>query len=89
VPTCGRFPACGHPKLAVYRESIWANERDRTLFTSSTALQHSKDILIQYKAGKIQDMNDDLWKAKKIVDSTIHPGTVSHKINTDCGNNIY
>ena len=24
--------------------------------------------------GKINEMNEELWKAKKIVDSTLHPG---------------
>lgn len=47
----------------------------RTLFTSSSGLQHAKDLLSQYKQGKIQHMNPELWQAKKIVDSTLHPDT--------------
>lgn len=32
-------------------------------------------LLTSYKYGKIQEMNPELWKAKKIVDSTLHPDT--------------
>lgn len=28
-----------------------------------------------YKQGEIKEMTPDLWRAKKIVDSTIHPDT--------------
>ena len=27
-----------------------------------------------YKQGEIKEMTPELWKAKKIVDSTLHPG---------------
>ncbi|CAK3805620.1 mitochondrial transport FSF1 [Lecanosticta acicola] len=47
----------------------------RTLFTSSTGLEHAKNLIEQYKQGKIQSMTPELWKAKKIVDSTLHPDT--------------
>jgi sideroflexin-5 len=40
-------------------------------------LEYSKQILSQYKNGQIKEMNEDLWKAKKIVDSTLHPGSLS------------
>lgn len=44
---------------------------------SSQQLEYSKQILTQYKMGQVKEMNDDLWKAKKIVDSTLHPGTLT------------
>jgi tricarboxylate carrier len=47
----------------------------RTLFASQQILEQSKALLTQYKQGQIQNMNEDLWQAKKIVDSTIHPDT--------------
>ncbi len=34
-------------------------------------------MITGYKLGKIQHMNADLWHAKKVVDSTLHPGTVA------------
>ncbi|KAF2431442.1 mitochondrial transporter fsf1 [Tothia fuscella] len=47
----------------------------RTLFTSRSGLEHAKDLVSAYKTGKIRDMNEDVWKAKKIIDSTLHPDT--------------
>ncbi|KAF2769139.1 Tricarboxylate/iron carrier [Teratosphaeria nubilosa] len=47
----------------------------RTLFTSSAGLDHAKSLITAYKQGQIQSMNPELWKAKKIVDSTLHPDT--------------
>jgi hypothetical protein len=49
-------------------------EQTRTLLASTQALNQARDLLISYKTGNIKEMNDDLWKAKKLVDSTIHPG---------------
>ncbi|KAI9721608.1 MAG: hypothetical protein M1828_005098 [Chrysothrix sp. TS-e1954] len=46
-----------------------------TLFTSSTSLENSKQLITRYKTGEIQSMNDELWQAKKTVDSTLHPDT--------------
>jgi sideroflexin-5 len=46
----------------------------RTLLTSSSGLEHAKALLVKYKQGAIQQMNPELWQAKKIVDSTLHPG---------------
>jgi hypothetical protein len=37
-------------------------------------LEHAKALVAGYKQGKIGEMNAELWKAKKIVDSTLHPG---------------
>lgn len=47
----------------------------RTLFTSSAGLENAKRLVTSYKTGKIQDMTPELWSAKKVIDSTIHPGT--------------
>ncbi|KAK4545336.1 hypothetical protein LTR36_003516 [Oleoguttula mirabilis] len=47
----------------------------RTLLTSSTGLEHAKSLITQYKQGKIGSMTPELWTAKKIVDSTLHPDT--------------
>ncbi|ORY13859.1 sideroflexin-5 [Clohesyomyces aquaticus] len=47
----------------------------RTLLTSSAGLEHAKQLVTSYKQGKIQDMTPELWTAKKIIDSTLHPDT--------------
>ncbi|KAI1464720.1 Tricarboxylate/iron carrier [Daldinia caldariorum] len=47
----------------------------RTLFVGSHGLEHAKKLLVAYKQGEIKDMTPELWKAKKIVDSTLHPET--------------
>jgi len=51
--------------------------RGRTLFTSTTGLEHAKSLLTQYKQGQVQLMTPELWQAKKIVDSTLHPGMIA------------
>lgn len=45
----------------------------RMLFTSSAGLEHAKQLVTSYKQGQIRDMTPDLWRAKKIIDSTLHP----------------
>jgi len=49
-------------------------ERYRTLFVSSAGLEQAKQLISLYKQNKVADMNADLWRAKKVVDSTLHPG---------------
>lgn len=39
-----------------------------------TGLEQAKAALISYKTGQVKEMTPELWKAKKIVDSTLHPG---------------
>jgi len=46
----------------------------RTLLVSSTGLEQSKSLIARYKQGDLKDMTPDLWHAKKVVDSTLHPG---------------
>jgi hypothetical protein len=52
----------------------------RTLLVGREGLDHAKSLIAGYKQGKIRDMNAELWSAKKIVDSTLHPG-----MSSDCG----
>jgi hypothetical protein len=47
----------------------------RTLLVSKDGLEQAKSLITSYKLGKIQQMNPELWQAKKVVDSTLHPGT--------------
>jgi hypothetical protein len=49
-------------------------ETNRTLFVSPSGLEQAKLIISSYKQNKISDMNAELWRAKKVVDSTLHPG---------------
>jgi Sideroflexins len=46
----------------------------RTLLVSKDGLEQAKSLIASYKLGKIMDMTPDLWQAKKVVDSTLHPG---------------
>lgn len=47
----------------------------RTLLTSSAGLEEAKALISSYKQNKIPAMTPDLWAAKKVVDSTLHPDT--------------
>ncbi|MCJ1359344.1 MAG: putative alpha-isopropylmalate carrier [Icmadophila ericetorum] len=47
----------------------------RTLFVSSSGLENAKKLVSQYKMGEIKTMTPELWQAKKVVDSTLHPDT--------------
>ena len=46
----------------------------RTLLVSSSGLENAKKLVSEFKQGKIKGMTPDLWRAKKLVDSTLHPG---------------
>ena len=45
-----------------------------TLLAGSAGLESAKTLIAQYKQNKIPAMTPDLWYAKKVVDSTLHPG---------------
>ncbi|KAF8473923.1 mitochondrial cation transporter [Kalaharituber pfeilii] len=47
----------------------------RTLFTTSSQLSAHVNLISQYKNGIITEMTPELWKAKKVVDATLHPDT--------------
>lgn len=47
----------------------------RTLLVNRAGLENAKSLVAAYKQGKVAEMNDELWKAKKIIDSTLHPDT--------------
>ncbi|KAG5300394.1 mitochondrial cation transporter [Histoplasma ohiense] len=47
----------------------------RTLFISSAGLDKAKGLVASYKAGHIPSMTPELWRAKRIIDSTLHPDT--------------
>lgn len=47
----------------------------RTLFAGSSGLEKAKRLVVDYKEGRVQNMTPELWQAKKIVDSTLHPDT--------------
>lgn len=53
----------------------WLTIHDRTLLTSSAGLEHAKQSIAAYKQGKVVEMTPELWKAKKTIDSTLHPDT--------------
>ncbi|KAI0390309.1 sideroflexin-5 [Xylariaceae sp. FL0594] len=47
----------------------------RTLLAGTSGLEDAKRLITAYKQGEIKDMTPELWDAKKIVDSTLHPDT--------------
>ncbi|KAI2612988.1 Tricarboxylate/iron carrier [Hypoxylon fragiforme] len=46
-----------------------------TLFAGKHGLEQAKKLVVAYKRGEIKDMTPELWKAKQVVDSTVHPDT--------------
>lgn len=65
----------GHLGSSQATHEIQTNDGfSRTLLTSSAGLENAKQLVTAYKTGKLRDMTPELWKAKKIIDSTIHPG---------------
>jgi hypothetical protein len=47
------------------------------LLISKGGLENAKELLSSYKQGTIENMTPELWHAKKVVDSTLHPGSLS------------
>ncbi|KYK60221.1 Tricarboxylate/iron carrier [Drechmeria coniospora] len=46
-----------------------------TLFAGTAGLDKAKKLVTDYKMGKLEHMTPELWTAKKVVDSTLHPDT--------------
>ena len=46
----------------------------RTLFVSAAGLENAKKLVTSYKTGEAKVMTPEIWNAKKVVDSTLHPG---------------
>lgn len=47
----------------------------RTLFVSASGLENAKKLVTSYKKGEVKSMTPEIWQAKKIIDSTLHPDT--------------
>ncbi|CDR42106.1 CYFA0S08e03686g1_1 [Cyberlindnera fabianii] len=45
------------------------------LLTTSAQLEQARKLIADYRSGAIKTMTPDLWQAKKILDSTVHPDT--------------
>ncbi len=45
------------------------------LLVTKKELQESKDVIARYKLGEFKSMTPELWHAKKVCDSTLHPDT--------------
>ena len=45
------------------------------LLVSKQELQDSKALIASYKLGQTKQLSAELWHAKKVVDSTLHPDT--------------
>lgn len=46
----------------------------RMMFVSSSGLEQAKQLVSSYKQNHLPHMTPELWRAKKVVDSTLHPG---------------
>ena len=64
------------PARAVFYNAQADDAQRRTLLTSSAGLENAKKLVTAYKTGKMPEMTPELWDAKKIIDSTLHPGTL-------------
>lgn len=58
----------------VYKVTKRSLTLTRTLLVNKAGLEHAKGLVAAYKQGKISEMNTELWSAKKVLDSTLHPG---------------
>ncbi|KAK9461090.1 Tricarboxylate/iron carrier [Lipomyces oligophaga] len=47
----------------------------RMLLVTKSQLEKSKDLVYKYKNNEIKSMTPELWHAKLVLDSTIHPDT--------------
>lgn len=45
---------------------------------SPSGLDNAKRLVSLYKQGQMPSMTPELWQAKKVVDSTLHPGAFLH-----------
>lgn len=45
------------------------------LLTTSADLDRARSLVSQYKNGLVKQMTPELWHAKKVLDSTVHPDT--------------
>ncbi|CCH41044.1 Sideroflexin-1 [Wickerhamomyces ciferrii] len=45
------------------------------LLNSNVTLENAKKLISQYKNGEQKQMTPELWDAKKVLDSTVHPDT--------------
>lgn len=60
------------PGASVSSQSLTG--RCRTLFAGKSGLERAKELVVDYKQGRAKEMTPELWKAKKLVDATLHPG---------------
>ncbi|CEP24664.1 FSF1 [Cyberlindnera jadinii] len=45
------------------------------LFTTSKQLEDAKNLISDYRNGRVTEVSEQFWTAKKILDSTVHPDT--------------
>lgn len=45
------------------------------MLVTRTGLEDAKNLVTRYKTGEEKRMTPDIWRAKKVVDATLHPGT--------------
>lgn len=51
---------------------------------TGTGLEDAKNLVTRYKKGEEKRMTPDIWRAKKVVDATLHPGTLSPNTTPLC-----
>lgn len=50
------------------------------LLNTKKDIEESKSLVSAYKNGKIPNMTPELWHAKLVLDSTIHPGEILYHL---------
>ena len=64
TPLHAAIRACGPPPAEAGEDEAY----------DKAQLEQAKQAIISYKTGETKEMTPQLWQAKKIVDSTLHPG---------------
>ena len=69
-----RAGVVGIPSPRVHHLKAHICNESRTLFVSASGLENAKKLVSSYKEGQIKSITPEIWQAKKVVDSTLHPG---------------
>lgn len=70
----GRGRKEGKKNPCLLTQTLSVHPIRRTLFVGKQGLERAKNAIVAYKTGQVKEMTPDIWQAKKIVDSTLHPG---------------
>lgn len=67
-------PRCPSVQFFFFFLGIRRNaNKERMMLVSPSSLDNAKRLISSYKENHIPKMTPELWQAKKVVDSTLHP----------------